>query len=344
MPAIVAMETSPDATYRDTASLIHKKLNDKHASIIHGQALDCVKVSFEYQVKAMGHGYPRGYRMNGDKVEALLESLWRTVGGKKGRKNEFVGGLVSVFDVDLKNCKAGSVKLPLMKYVAENLAAFEYRTENEVLYVVHCVMRVLSTTGENCLAKIREWNSGAVVEEGDLDLYARVSVGMGILSVLKGFLMEMYQISESKRLGYVGGGSKASDKAVSKKTGVGLVLDLTGMSFAGKEMSGEVDYWAQVKEYEVMMDSHVDIGEMYSEQVAIDRPETSVAEKRRIRSAPSSVKSKKRRSIVPRASPARGFEDEEEEVGTPGPRNVVEKRKSTGKTIKYADSSSDPIE
>jgi cohesin loading factor subunit SCC2 len=87
-----------------------------------------------------------------------------------------------------------------MKYVAENLASFDYKTNEEVLHVLHCIFRVLSTTGENCLAKIKIWNAGGVVEEeqgGELALYARASVAMGILFLLKNFLQELYQISES---------------------------------------------------------------------------------------------------------------------------------------------------
>jgi hypothetical protein len=117
MPAIVAMETSPDPTYRDTASMIHKRLNDKHASIIHGQALDCIKQSFEYQCKLVQYSYPRGYRMNNVKMEervilvpeALLGSLQRILQEKKSRRNEFMHTLVNVFDFNLKTCTAESV-------------------------------------------------------------------------------------------------------------------------------------------------------------------------------------------------------------------------------------------
>jgi cohesin loading factor subunit SCC2 len=211
MPAIVAMETSPDPSFRETASLIHKKLNDKHASIIHGQTLDCIKQSFEYQCKLNQQPYPRGYRMNNVKMEervmlvpeALLSSLQRLLQEKKSRRNEFMHTLVNVFELNLKTCKSESINLPLMKYVAENLATFDYKTNEEVLHVLHCVFRVLSTTGENCLAKIKLWNSGGVAEEEDegkgdeLALYAKASVAMGILFLLKNFLQELYQISES---------------------------------------------------------------------------------------------------------------------------------------------------
>ena len=124
MPAIIAMETSPESSYRDTAALIHKRLNDKHASIIHGQALDCVKKSFDFQCKLAKTPHPLGYRMNNLKStdeqqqrggvihvpEALLSSLHRLMQEKKNRRNEFMHTLVNVFDFNLKTCKPESVR------------------------------------------------------------------------------------------------------------------------------------------------------------------------------------------------------------------------------------------
>lgn len=49
MPAIVAMETSPTQSVRERAARVHVQLSEKHASIIHGKNIDCIKRSFEYQ-------------------------------------------------------------------------------------------------------------------------------------------------------------------------------------------------------------------------------------------------------------------------------------------------------
>jgi hypothetical protein len=141
---------------------------------------------------------------------------------------------------------------------------------------------------------------------------------------------------DRKRLSYVPSGSKASEKAVSKKTRQDLVLSLAPVSFAQKEMTNEDEYWIQVREHENLMDMcHVaDIGEIYSEQVGVERSDVSApGSKRKSKSAPNSVSKRRRASIVPRASPARDSIDD----GTPSKGKGAKKRKSGVKSYVESD-------
>lgn len=107
------------------------------------------------------------------------------------------------------------------RYMAENFACFEYKTQEEVLTVIKYLTGILSTTGmqlielfspQHLLAQLHDGNI-PVTQDGSAEVpapvlpesrpdvasnmaYSRSSIIVAILMVLKAFLKTLYSISE----------------------------------------------------------------------------------------------------------------------------------------------------
>ncbi|KAJ3092676.1 hypothetical protein HK102_004409 [Quaeritorhiza haematococci] len=258
IPHLVAMETNPDVNLRDRAFTLHSKLHDKYTSFIHGRNVECVKQAYEFQrnliaAKAatstvQGFTIRRERRDNDTMVEfpdALLSRMYTLIQTKRPRRNEFLMNLVKIFDVDLKWKGHESVaSIPLCRFVADNLATFEYKMQEEVLHVVYHCYRILSVTGETCIGQIESWERGAAVEKEGMTLsfIARTSVCMGILVLLKTHLQTLYGISDT-----------ANERPASKNVNAPTILSWERMPYVEKPLETEEDMWEQCRQFQQLM-------------------------------------------------------------------------------------------
>jgi len=81
---------------------------------------------------------------------ALLHRWFALVREKRGPKLEFLKALVRAFDVGT-SLVAAQEDVDFARYMAENFAAFDYKTQEEVLLVVRSLTNVLSTAGMQCV-------------------------------------------------------------------------------------------------------------------------------------------------------------------------------------------------
>jgi cohesin loading factor subunit SCC2 len=81
---------------------------------------------------------------------ALLHRWFALVREKRAPKLEFLRALVRVFDVGTSLVTAQE-DVDFARYMAENFAAFDYKTQEEVLLVVKSLTTVLSTAGMQCV-------------------------------------------------------------------------------------------------------------------------------------------------------------------------------------------------
>ncbi|KAJ3378832.1 Sister chromatid cohesion protein 2 [Lobulomyces angularis] len=333
VPAIVAMESCPDAFIKQRATLIHKQLNEKHQSIIHGKIGDCVKTSFEYQLKLIKKTkaftrnkdkvtsensliFPQGFQLvefnfDGRKItkpEASLCTLYSILQEKKQKRNEFLSTLVNYFDVpDLGKLNFNVKSLPFNKYLADNLATFYYKTTEEVLHVLYHLYKVVSVTAESCLEKVKCWESGVEYNLVELSFFANVTVSMGLLLILKLHLQKIYQISEIKRQSYYPNNSiKATEKVINRlPNSEEVVIEFEKeMPFCVKEIENERDMWDQLKQFAKLMNEFTDAVSVVdvSDEVAEEVDTTIVIpEKKKLvgkRKKVSTSRSKKRKSYV----------------------------------------------
>ena len=149
-PVIVALETSPNTGLSARASALHSVLNSKHASLLNSRYIVSARASFSYQAKLAhargGSGAVEGARGG----TALLHRWFALVREKRGPKLEFLKALVRAFDVGT-SLGAAQEDIDFARYMAENFAAFDYKTQEEVLLVVKSLTNVLSTAGMQCI-------------------------------------------------------------------------------------------------------------------------------------------------------------------------------------------------
>jgi cohesin loading factor subunit SCC2 len=151
-PVIVALETSPNTALSARASALHSVLHSKHASLLNSRYIISARASFSYQAKlAQGRGGSGAVVVEGVRGgTALLHRWFALVREKRGPKLEFLKALVRAFDVGT-SLAATQEDIDFARYMAENFAAFDYKTQEEVLLVVKSLTNVLSTAGMQCV-------------------------------------------------------------------------------------------------------------------------------------------------------------------------------------------------
>jgi len=149
-PVIVALETSPNTALSTRASALHSMLHSRHASLLNSRFILSARASFSYQAKLVqgrgGSGAVEGVRGG----TALLHRWFALVREKRTPKLDFLKALLRAFDVGT-SLSAAQEDIDFARYMAENFAAFDYKTQEEVLLVVKSLTNILSTAGMQCV-------------------------------------------------------------------------------------------------------------------------------------------------------------------------------------------------
>ncbi|EEB97497.1 hypothetical protein MPER_03172, partial [Moniliophthora perniciosa FA553] len=146
-PYIVALETSPNTSLNSRASALHATLHGKHASLLNTRYIPSAKMSFEYQRKVASP--VQGYRMAPTPI-AVMQRWYSLVREKRQPRQDFLKALVKVFQEN-SNYESSEDDVDFARYMAENFAAFDYKTLEEVLTVIKALTATLSTTGNHIL-------------------------------------------------------------------------------------------------------------------------------------------------------------------------------------------------
>ncbi|KAI9064653.1 hypothetical protein FKP32DRAFT_1625471 [Trametes sanguinea] len=142
-PVIVALETSPNVHLSARASALHTILHSKHTSLLNARFVNSARTSFDYQ-KRVSPGAVKGYRMAPGPT-AMLQRWYSLAREKRATRQDFLRALVKVFDVELG--KSSQDDVDFTRYMAENFASFDYKTQEEPLTVIKSLTAVLSTAG-----------------------------------------------------------------------------------------------------------------------------------------------------------------------------------------------------
>ncbi|KAH7885125.1 sister chromatid cohesion C-terminus-domain-containing protein [Phlebopus sp. FC_14] len=234
-PIIVALETSPVAATSARANALHAILYGKHTTLLNSRFLVSARKSFEYQ-KAITPGNILGYHMQPEPA-ALLQRWYTLVREKRTARQDFLKALVKSFDVS-PVLTSSQDDVEFSRYMAENLATLEYKTQEEVLTVIKQLTSILSTSGmqlleaispSHLLAQLHEHEAHSVSIEppdptkhphpalANLDVM-RTSVIIGIIMLLKAFLKALYGLSEEKCTKFIPGKkSTIGDKPAMKR-------------------------------------------------------------------------------------------------------------------------------
>ncbi len=162
-PVIVALETSPNIALSTRASALHSVLHSKHASLLNSRYIVSARASFLYQIK-LAQGCGGSSSVHGARYgTALLHRWFALAREKRGPKLDFLKALVRAFEVGTALSVAQD-DVDFVRYMAENFAAFDYKTQEEVLLVIKSLTNVLSTAGMQCVEALSPGNLLAQLE------------------------------------------------------------------------------------------------------------------------------------------------------------------------------------
>ncbi|KAG8956027.1 Sister chromatid cohesion protein 2 [Tulasnella sp. 424] len=214
MPVIVALETSASAQLSARAHALHSILSSKHASLVNSRYMECARTSFDYQFRLRKEGI-QGYRLD-PLPTALLQKWYSLVKEKRPARQDFLKALVKVFELDSTKLSSSQTDIDFVRYMAENFSSLDYKTQEEVLTVIRHLTSVLSTAGMQVYAVwapqiSHEGHPFGQVEGSQSDdvSFARASVIVGMVSILKAYLKSVYGISEDKCAKWVPGKKSA---------------------------------------------------------------------------------------------------------------------------------------
>ncbi|KAJ3516976.1 hypothetical protein NLJ89_g794 [Agrocybe chaxingu] len=251
-PVIVALETSPISSIYNRATALHAILQGKHASLLNTRYTISARKSYEYQ-KKIASGPVQGFRMQPIPV-AMLQRWYSHVREKRPARQEFLKALVKTFQEN-PSYESTQDDINYNRYMAENFAAFDYKTQEEVLTVIKYLTNVLSTTGMQLLEIVSpshllsQLHTGsqpsrpsqseatassepATIQTDAMDVVPaetpdskynkvalmRTSVIIAMVMLLKAHLKTSYSLSEDKCLKFViGKKSAVGDKAATKR-------------------------------------------------------------------------------------------------------------------------------
>ncbi|KAH7103288.1 hypothetical protein BKA62DRAFT_696412 [Auriculariales sp. MPI-PUGE-AT-0066] len=236
LPVIVALETSDAEGVSSRAIALHAVLHSKHASLVNVRYIECTRMSFSYQENVREGNPVQGYRA-APVPTALLHPWYSLIREKRATRQEFLKSLVRAFDVDVTALSSTQNDINFARYMAENLALLDYKTNEEVLTVIRHLTSVLSVSGlqlievispSNLLRELHDNpNSAAMVchvfNLCSLSL-ARTSVVMGVSLLLRAHLKWVYSLSEDKCMKWQPGKKSALGDKPAVRRGEGVLV------------------------------------------------------------------------------------------------------------------------
>lgn len=147
-------------------------------------------------------------------------------------RQEFVKAMIKGFSISLDNITQSDIEF--ICYMAEIIATLDYKTFEEVLTVIRHLTSILSVLGASLMDQICPASEqlhdtderttttnilidGVPLTNGEI-LTARSCVGLGLILILKGFLKQLYGLSEDKCSKWVPGKKSAlGDKLAVKR-------------------------------------------------------------------------------------------------------------------------------
>ncbi|KAJ3055802.1 Sister chromatid cohesion protein 2 [Rhizophlyctis rosea] len=262
--AVAAMQASPDKAVQYAAFRRQRMLYTKHNHLMHPKNVDCVRVAYEYR-KRLVEAYNqqakatdkptvmlRGYNLEKQPLLSKLYTLLQPPVSPKAKRDEFNKNMIKMLDCNIFAMESPIDPL-LARFVAENIALFAFKNQEEVLVVLQHIHRVLSITGETVRKEIENMSSESPTV--DLGRLAQASLCMGVLILLGNHLQKLYGIS-SERIGkhvQKEKGTRANERAVQRQAGAATLLTWEKLPLVEKPVLEEEDIIAQFEQYKDLM-------------------------------------------------------------------------------------------
>ncbi|KAL8971015.1 MAG: hypothetical protein Q9183_001258 [Haloplaca sp. 2 TL-2023] len=146
-PALVALETCPNAAIADVAFRAHRDLHQQHESMFEREYMRAILEAYRYQRDIVKDTV--GFKTS--PYVSKLHPTFEIIKSSKGKyQKKFISNYCSRIDFDVEKLDlAGSVpaSLQLARFLTENLAFFDYGRVEELLYTLTCMEKVVADTG-----------------------------------------------------------------------------------------------------------------------------------------------------------------------------------------------------
>ncbi|XP_068106831.1 nipped-B-like protein isoform X3 [Hyperolius riggenbachi] len=151
VPYLIAMGTDPEPSMRNKADQQLVEIDKKYTGFIHMKAVAGIKMSYLVQQAIISDSkrVVRGFRQD-ESSSALCAHLYSMIRGNRQHRRAFLISLLNLFD------DAAKTDVNMLVYIADNLAAFPYQTQEEPLFIMHHIDITLSVSGSNLLQSFRE--------------------------------------------------------------------------------------------------------------------------------------------------------------------------------------------
>lgn len=248
-PVIIALETCPSTPLSHRANALHSILHTKHNSLLNTRYINSAQAAFDYQSKITS-GAVRGFKIQSSMPIALLQQWYSLAREKRSGRLDFLKSLSKVFQ-DHSSTSTTQSDIDFVRFMVENFASFDYKTQEEVFIIVKTLTTVLSTNGTQILeivspshllshvkkqpaseANAADMNVDPVegcstVEPAQNKIpLMRSTVIIGMIMVLKTHLKTLYSLSEEKCNKFVlGKKSMIGDKASVRRHQKGISWD-----------------------------------------------------------------------------------------------------------------------
>ncbi|KIY69312.1 hypothetical protein CYLTODRAFT_436196 [Cylindrobasidium torrendii FP15055 ss-10] len=241
-PVVVALETSSTTKTSNRANALHALLQSKHSTLINTRYLQSAKAAFDYQT-TLAEGAPvRGLRLTGIAPVALLQPWYSLIREKRTARQDFLKAVLKVFGESSHGKKTTQENVDFARFMADNLSAFDYKTQEEVFIVIKTLNSYLGNTGSEVLQEVSPSHLLSQFTKPDamdvdqaqppqVPLADRIGTMRGTIVVamamlLKAHLKELYTLTEDKCNKFVLGKKSAiGDKAAARRHQGAIVWD-----------------------------------------------------------------------------------------------------------------------
>ena len=146
-PTLVALETSANTNIAAIAFQEHRALHHKHESMFEKEYMKAVQQAFQYQK----HVYNDTLGFTGQPPAAKLRSLYEVLKSGNGKvRKKFLSNLCGRVNFELAKLDTRGdppVHVLFTRFCVENLALFDYARTDELLHLLACMEKVVTTTG-----------------------------------------------------------------------------------------------------------------------------------------------------------------------------------------------------
>ncbi|KAF2880156.1 hypothetical protein ILUMI_26019 [Ignelater luminosus] len=169
VPYLICMSSDTETVVSNSADKQLLEINRTYPGYIKAKSSLGLKLSYQLQKRLHSIGMIRGFKINSTNEHPLAMNgfLYSLLRGFKQQRRSFILNILKQFDEDDMN-----FSLSYLLYLADNLAYFIYTTQEELLFLIHHIDRIVAYSG-GCILK--SFKQGLKTEDQEISNYSTTS-------------------------------------------------------------------------------------------------------------------------------------------------------------------------